>query len=403
MQLEEIARLSRAADSKMVLLVLDGLGGLPAAAPGGPTELEAAATPHLDALAARSLCGLQVPVGAGITPGSGPGHLALFGYDPWRYQVGRGVLSALGIDFDLQPGDVAARGNFCTVDADGRVADRRAGRIATELNQELCEQLRGIDIGPVELFVETVEGHRFLLVLRGEGLSAGVEDTDPQEVGVAPRPVRAGDPRAEERTRPAVERFVSGARKRLGDRETANMVLLRGFAQRPDWPTLPDLFGLRSLAIAAYPMYRGVARLVGMEAINAGKSLAAELDALRRRWDDHDFFFVHVKPTDSAGEDGDFERKARVIGEVDALLPELLALGPDVLLVTGDHSTPAAMGRHSWHPVPVMLWSEHCRADRVDRFDERSCMTGGLGARLPASELLPIALANAGRLGKFGA
>jgi 2,3-bisphosphoglycerate-independent phosphoglycerate mutase len=390
------------AGAKIVLLVMDGLGGLPAKR-GGLTELEAASTPNLDDLAARSICGLHQPVAPGITPGSGPSHLALFGYDPVEYQVGRGVLSALGIGFDLQSGDVAARGNFCTLDRGGLIVDRRAGRISTEKNQELCALLRsGIDLPGVEFFVETVKEYRLLLVLRGQGLGDKVADTDPQRVGVQPL---APEPLSSEAAKTAslVEEFLAQGREILKDRQPANGILLRGLSSRPDWPPVGYIYGLRAAAIAAYPMYRGVAQLVGMQVLETGPTVEEELDTLERYWNDFDFFFVHVKPVDSAGEDGDFDRKVGLIEETDALIPRILRLRPDVMIVTGDHSTPSAIKYHSWHPVPVLLWSGCCRADGVEVFGERACMTGGLGPRMPATDLMPLALANAGWLKKFGA
>ena len=367
----------------------------------GPTALEAARTPNLDALAARGMCGLHVPIGPGITPGSGPAHLALFGYDPVAYQIGRGVLEALGVDFELLPQDLAARGNFCTVDADGNITDRRAGRIPTEVGAEACALLHQIELPGVELFVQPVKEYRFLLVLRGEGLVEGLTETDPQQVGVPPLPVEAERPEAEA-TAALVNRFVGQARQKLAGNEPANMILLRGFAKRPDWPLFPEVFGLRAGALAVYPMYRGVAKLVGMEGIPTGPEIPDEFDALAAHWDEYDFFFVHIKKTDSAGEDGNFERKVAIIEEVDAHIPRLMALHPDVVVVTGDHSTPALLRSHSWHPVPVLLYSPHCRADSVQSFSERACVTGGLG-QIPATDLMPLAMANALRLTKFGA
>jgi 2,3-bisphosphoglycerate-independent phosphoglycerate mutase len=401
MDLDLIQSLVKKKETKIVLLVLDGLGGLPME-PGGQTELEAADTPNLDRLARDGICGLQMPVGPGITPGSGPGHLGLFGYDPIRYYVGRGVLSGLGIGFDLTPRDVAARGNFCTVDEEGRVVDRRAGRIPTERGAELCELLRQIELEDAELFVEPVKEYRFLLVLRGNGLSSDVQETDPQDVGEKPLKPEPMSPEAEG-TAQLLQQFVDQAREILASSEPANMVLLRGFSQLPEWPQFGDAFGLRAAAVAGYPMYRGVARLVGMDVLDAGHSVEDEFAAVEEHWADYDFFFLHVKPIDSAGEDGDFERKASLIEEADALLPRLLDLDPDVIVVTGDHSTPSLLKYHSWHPVPVLLWSKHCRADRVEKFGERTCMAGGLGPRLPSVDLMPLALANARRLEKYGA
>ncbi|MEZ4864875.1 MAG: 2,3-bisphosphoglycerate-independent phosphoglycerate mutase [Caldilineaceae bacterium] len=387
--------------SKMVLLVMDGLGGHPQAE-GGQTELETAKTPNLDSLAARGICGLQQPVATGITSGSGPGHLALFGYEPLTYQIGRGALSALGVNFDLQPQDVAARGNFCSVDEQGRITDRRAGRIASAKGKELCALLNEVTLPGVEVFVQPVEEYRFLLVLRGEGLAAAVTDTDPQTTGVeplAPQPRTA----AAKETAELVQQFLAEAQKRLADHHPANMVLLRGFAQRPNWPTLAEAYGLHAAAIAAYPMYRGVARLLGMEPLETEEEPAAKFAVLTKRWRDFDFFFVHIKRTDSAGEDGDFARKVALIEAVDTQIPRLLALDPDVVMVTGDHSTPAVLRAHSWHPVPVLLWSPYCRPDEVKHFGERPCIAGALGPRFPAAELMPLALANALRLEKFGA
>ncbi|MGC9397963.1 MAG: 2,3-bisphosphoglycerate-independent phosphoglycerate mutase [Anaerolineae bacterium] len=401
MDLNLIRKFVEPNDSKIVLFVMDGVGGLPLKA-GGPTELEAANTPTLDALAARSTCGLHVPVAPGFIPGSGPAHLGLFGYNPLQYQVGRGVLSALGIDFDLQHGDVAARGNFCTVDAEGRVIDRRAGRIPTEKNRELVPLLREIELPGVEVFVETVKEYRFLLVLRGEGLSGEICETDPQDVGEFPITPEALTPEAED-TAGLIRRFVEAAKEKLAHEHPANMLLLRGFSQLPDWPTFPDVFGLRAVGIAMYPMYRGVAKLVGMDVLPASHSMEEEVEQLKKVWDKYDFFFFHVKKTDSAGEDGDFDRKVSIIEHADAILGEILDLGPDVVIVTGDHSTPAKMKYHSWHPVPLMIWSEVCRPDDALAFNERACLKGGLGARLPAEDIMPLAMANALRLAKYGA
>lgn len=401
MDLDFIKTLVKSSDSKIVYLVIDGLGGLPAEH-SPKTELETAKTPFLDKLAAEGICGLHQPIAAGITPGSGPSHLALFGYDPIRYQIGRGVLSALGVDFDLQPQNVAARGNFCTVDEQGLVTDRRAGRISTEKNQQLCEKLRQIKVPGVEVFVQTVKEHRFLLVLRAEGLSGQLHDTDPQQTGQKPLKPASSSPQAR-KTVEAVTHFIQKAKTVLSDEHPANMVLLRGFAQLPDWPTFEDVFGLKAAAIAGYPMYKGLARLLGMRILQTEPDMESELKVLKDHWSEFDFFYVHFKPTDSAGEDGDFARKVNMLEEVDAVIPKLRELGPDVIVVTGDHSTPAVMKFHSWHPVPVLLWSKYCRPDAVTKFGERPCISGGLGPNIPAVEMMPLVMANAGRLEKFGA
>jgi 2,3-bisphosphoglycerate-independent phosphoglycerate mutase len=401
MKLDFIQKQVKSADSKIVMLVLDGLGGLPSG-PNGRTELEAADTPNLDDLARRGICGLHLSVGSGITPGSGPGHLGLFGYDPCEYQVGRGVLAALGIEFDLQPGDVAARGNFCTLDEQGLVTDRRAGRISTEKNQELCALLQQIKLDGAEVHVQTVKEHRMLFVLRGEGLNGQLEGTDPQATGVKPL-----DPQAQvaaaDKTASLVSEFIEKAAETLAGHHPANMLLLRGFAQKPDWPTFQQAYGLRACAIASYPMYRGVATLVGMDSLHAPPTLEEKFALAAEKWDEYDFFFIHKKNIDSRGEDGDFAAKVAAIEEADRAVPKLMALNPDVVLVTGDHSTPAQLAEHSWHPVPVLLHSKHCRTDEVEVFGERACVRGALSPRFPAIELMPLALANALRLEKFGA
>jgi len=387
-------------DTKILLVVIDGLGGLPHPETGR-SELEAADTPHLDRLAADSACGLTIPVAHGVTPGSGPGHLALFGYDPLRYTVGRGVLEALGIDFALQPQDVAARGNFCTLDNDGRISDRRAGRIATEQMAALCDDLRTIELSGAQLFVEAVREHRFVLVLRGGGLSDQIAETDPQREGVPPLDPKALAAEAEA-TAELVRRFVSEARKRLDGKQPANGLTLRGFAKQPELPCFPDVFSLRAGAIAAYPMYRGLAKLVGMNVLATGSTFDDEIATLRKHWHDFDFFFLHYKAADSAGEDGDFERKMAALEAFDRSLPALQELGADVFMIAGDHSTPALVAGHSWHPVPFLLHAKLSRADDCDAFNERACLRGALGT-FPAVEVMPLAMAHAQRFAKYGA
>ncbi len=398
------------AETKIVHLVMDGLGGLPRSS-DGKTELEAAATPNLDALAARSQLGLANPVAPGVTPGSGPAHLSLFGYDPLKYDIGRGVLEALGIGFDLQPEDVAARGNFCTIDEEGLITDRRAGRIPTEFNAKLVELLRAIQLPGIQTFVETVKEYRFVLVLRpsaGQTLHAAILDTDPQQLGVPSRPARAEDEQSET-TAALVNGWLAAAREILKDHAPANSLNLRGFAKDPGLPKMAEVFGLKAAAIATYPMYRGVAKLVGMDVLPVnGETVEDEVETLRAHWDAYDYFFFHVKKTDSAGEDGDFDRKAEVIEHVDrTVVPAILGQDPDVLIVTGDHSTPSLLKSHSWHPVPTLLWSRYCLSDRATgpggaEFGERACGRGSLGV-FPATDELPLALGHALRLIKYGA
>jgi 2,3-bisphosphoglycerate-independent phosphoglycerate mutase len=400
MDLGLLRSLAQPGTAKIILCSLDGLGGLPR--PGtGKSELETARIPNLHALASRSACGLLRHVGPGITPGSGPGHLGLFGYDPLQHPVGRGVLEALGIDFHLKPGDVAARGNFCTVDGEGRITDRRAGRISTELCVKLCEKLRTITVDGAEIVIEPVKEHRFVLVLRGDGLAGAVSETDPQALGVPPLPARALEPAAA-RTVAAVNQFVERARPLLRDEAPANMVLLRGFDRQPDIPLFPETFRLRAAAVAAYPMYRGLARLVGMDVLDTGPTFADEIATLARHRDGYDFFFLHYKDTDKAGEDGDFDAKVAALERFDARLPDILALRPDVLAVSGDHSTPSILAAHGWQPVPALVASAYCGADHVSRFTERDCSGGALGL-VPAQDLMPVLMANALRFAKYGA
>ena len=398
--LEEIRQISVVSPSKIVMLVIDGLGGLPDAKTG-KTELETARTPYLDHLAKKGVCGLIDPVSPGITPGSGPGHLALFGYDPLRFIIGRGVLEALGVRFELTKSDVAARGNFCTVNDEGLITDRRAGRITTDKCAELCTLLGQIKLEGVELFVLPVKEHRFLLALRGDGLAAEVSDTDPQQTGVTPNMALATEPQAKH-TAHIVNTFINEASEILARHHPANMILLRGFSKLPDIPSMHEIYKLTPAAIASYPMYKGLAKLVGMKIFNADSGINEELNILAHYYGEHDFFYIHVKEADSAGEDGDFKRKVKVIEQVNAALPQLLNLKPEVIIVTGDHSTPALLKGHSWHPVPVLLCSQWCRPDDVKEFSESACISGGLG-RLPATDIMPLAMANALKLTKFGA
>ncbi len=387
-------------DSKIVMMVADGLGGLPRE-PGGPTELEAARTPNLDELARRGVQGLSIPVKPGISPGSGPGHLALFGYDPLKYVIGRGALEATGIGFYLEKGDVAVRGNFCTLDAAGNITDRRAGRIPTDQSAPLAVRLRQVKVSGAEIFVEPVREYRFVVVFRGQGLGDQVSPTDPQATGVPPREPRASDP-ASQRTAEVAKQFVEQARRLLAGQPKANGLTLRGFSGRPDLPSYDEVYGLRAAAIAVYPMYKGLARLVGMQTVGEPKTLKEQVDLLEQAWGEYDFFFLHFKYTDSTGEDGNFQAKVEQIEALDAIVPRITRLNPTVLVVTGDHSTPSFLRSHSWHPVPTLLVSDCCRADGLAEFNERQSLGGGLG-QFEAKYLMSLALANAGRLGKFGA
>jgi 2,3-bisphosphoglycerate-independent phosphoglycerate mutase len=389
-------------NNKVVLLVLDGLGGM-ALSPGGKTELEAAQTPNLDQMAAEGALGQIVPILRGITPGSGPAHLSLFGYDPITYNVGRGVLESAGIGVIVNVGDVAARGNFCTIDSEGLISDRRAGRISTPNALPVVEKLAAIEIPGVKIDVHHVKEHRFAIVMRGEGLSANIADTDPQQTGVAPFDAKAHDQESQ-RAADLFNQWIAKAREALKEEPQANALTLRGFSSDPQLPQLVDFTGMRPVCVAVYPMYKGVSQLVGMHVHHfEGESPEDEFKALAEVWDDYDYFFVHIKKTDSKGEDGNFQGKVDIIEGLDAALPMLLDLNPAAVVVTGDHSTPAKLAAHSWHPVPLLLWAPGTiRTDSQVAFGETACAHGGLGT-FPSTDILPILMAHAMKLEKYGA
>jgi 2,3-bisphosphoglycerate-independent phosphoglycerate mutase len=401
MDLEFLRKYILPAKTKIVLLVMDGLGGLPRHA-GGKTELETARTPNLDQLASQAACGLTIPVAPGLTVGSGPGHLALFGYDPIENEIGRGAMEAMGIDFELGDQDVAARGNFCTVDQEGKIIDRRAGRLPTEQARQLAGMLSGIQMDGVEFFILPVKEHRFGFVFRGPGLGDALTGSDPLSRGGFPLEITASHPDSI-RTAQIANWYIGEARKLLAGKHPANMITLRGFSRLPSLPKFADLYKLNAAAIAIQGMYRGVARMAGMTLLPIeGTSIADEFSTLEKHWQEFDFFYLHIKKTDICGEMGDFDGKVKVIEEVDAQISRLTALNPDVIIVAGDHSTPAVMCAHSWHPVPVLVWSKLARGDGIDKFGERACQNGSLGI-LPARSLMALALANAGRIEKYGA
>lgn len=387
-------------EKRIVILVMDGLGGLPATRKG-KTELETARTPNLDALAADSETGTLLPIDYGVTPGSAPGHFSLFGYNPLDYEIGRGVIAAMGIAFPMKPGDVAARMNFATKDDSGNITDRRAGRISTDKNAELCKKLEGIKIEDVEVMVTPVKDHRACVVMRGPDLGDKVNDTDSQKTGVPPLEAKAESPDSEKTARIAKE-FVAEVNRRLEGLTPANTLLLRGFASLPTIPSMSARYGLNAVCIAVYPDYKGVARLLDMKVVEDLHGLDEQVTALEKNWGSHDFFFVHHKYTDSTGEDGNFDAKVEQIEKVDAHIGGILKLEPDVLIVTGDHSTPSKMAAHSYHPVPFLLRAEDQRIDWVTEFGERSCARG-MYPNLPGLKLMQLAMASADKLKKFGA
>jgi 2,3-bisphosphoglycerate-independent phosphoglycerate mutase len=386
--------------SRLVMVVIDGVGGLPVR---GKTELEAAKMPNLDRLASKSVCGLIDPISTGITPGSGPSHLALFGYDPFRYEIGRGVMEGLGIGLRLTKDDLAARGNFATIDEKGIITDRRAGRIPTDKNQEICRFLQDKikEFEGVRISIHPGREHRFAIVFQGERLRDDLTDTDPQKDGLKAKATEALSQEAR-RTAEIVNGYIQRSTEVLKPFYPANTILLRGFSKIPDVPTMADQFKLRPAAIATYPMYRGLAKLVGMEVLETGESLQEEVATLERYFDSYDFFYLHFKKPDMAGEDGNFKAKVKALEEIDRIIPSILKLKPDVLVVTGDHSTPSVLKSHSWHPNPVLFYSQYIRPDGVRRFTEKHCQKGELG-RFLAVDLMPLMLSNGLKLKKFGA
>ncbi len=387
-------------DSKLVMVVIDGLGGLPVR---GKTELETARIPNLDRLASKSTCGLIDPISIGITPGSGPSHLALFGYDPFRYEIGRGVMEALGIGLTLEKDDLAARGNFAAINESGIITDRRAGRISTDKNREICQFLQKEirEFKGVRISVHPGIEHRFAILFQGEGLEEDLTDTDPQKDGLKAKETESLSQEAG-RTAEIVNGYIRRATEILKPFTPANTILLRGFSKIPSIPTMVDRFKLRPAAIATYPMYRGLATLVGMEVLETGETIKDEVATLKKYFNRYDFFYLHFKKPDMAGEDGNFKAKVKALEEIDRIVPSILKANPDVLVITGDHATPSLLKSHSWHPNPVLLYSKYIRPDGVRRFTEKHCQRGELG-RFPAVDLLPLMLANGLKLKKFGA
>lgn len=389
-------------DKKIVLLVMDGLGDLPYK---GKTALEVAKTRNLDQLASKNECGLLTPVFPGITPGSGPAHLALFGYDPVKYQIGRGILEALGVGVEVEKGDLTARGNFCIVE-NGIVRDRRAGRIDTEINKKIVSHLNKeiSEIDGVKILFTSGKEHRFVVRLRGENISEEVTDTDPQKVGekiLKSVPTSSKD--SAKRTADVVNKLTEEIIKvlnKLG--EKPNAAVLRGISGYPELPQFPEIYKLRAKAIADYPMYRGLTQLIGMDVDRKVSSLEEEFKVFKECYNDYDYFYIHIKKVDSYGEDGNFEAKVDKIEEIDHYIPEIMELSPDVLAITGDHSTPATYKSHSWHPVPLLIVSKWTRISGVSGFNEKECAKGNLGI-IPSLYLTSLLLAHAERLDKFGA
>jgi len=393
-------------NAKLALVVLDGVGDVATRDQSYVTPLEAARTPNLDLLSKNSAQGRMNPVAPGITPGSGPGHLALFGYDPLEYQVGRGVIEALGLGMELRAGDVAARANFCTLDSKGIVIDRRAGRIDTSVCERLCALLsqKVKKIGDTEVIIKAGKGHRFVVLFRGKGMEGPLTDADPHREGqpiptakpVNPKSVKA------KKTAKLVANFYKTVLPIISRKHPANGFLLRGIAHQPAIPTFQERYGLKAACIAVYPMYKGLAQLVGMTKLEGPQTIGEQFERYLAEYGNYDYFFIHFKYTDMYGEDGNFASKRKAVEEFDAALPILLRKKPDVLAITGDHSTPCVMKGHSWHPEPVMLHSACSGSDKLDRFTETGANSGSLGL-FEAKYLIRLMQANAKIFDKFGA
>lgn len=400
---ELIEKLVQSNNASIVLLVMDGLGDIPNKEFGRKTPLEYAITPNMDRLAKESALGRHIPVLPGVTPGSGPGHLGLFGYDPVKYEIGRGMLEAAGMDMDIIDGDVAARCNFASADENGVITDRRAGRISTEKCQEICEILSNNikSIDGVEVIIKPGMQHRFVVMFRGENLSDKLTDSDPLMEGKEPLPVEPLNENAKF-TAEIANKFYRQAREVIRDLKPANSLLMRGFSAKPRIPSMQDRFKLNPVCIAHYPMYRGLSKFVGMHVLDAGNTPEDAFKVYTENCSRYNFFFIHIKYTDSFGEDGNFKEKVKTIEAVDKALPILLQKKPNVLCITGDHSTPTLIKGHSWHPVPVLIHSEYCGFDDADRFTENNCNKGSLGM-FQSKYLINYLLANAMKLSKFGA
>jgi len=389
--------------AKALLLICDGLGDRPSIE--GKTPLQAANTPYLDEISKEGINGLMDTISPGIVPGSDTAHLAILGYDPYKYYPGRGVFEALGADMELCEGDVAFRANFATVDDKMRIIDRRAGRKGSK---DLAEALNGLEIDHTKIkFTNTTE-HRCALVLKGENLSKAVSDVDTHEAGSEVKkcvPLEEGE--KELKTANIVNEFVSQSYDILNEHPVnkerrergelpANIILLRGAGSYGEVSAMKDRFGFGAACIAGASLYKGVAKYLGMVVVpvegatgiadtNLNNKAEATLHALEK----HDFVFLHVKATDSMGHDGDFEGKKYMISRIDK---ELVARIKDVdayITVTADHSTPVSIKRHSSDPVPIVIKGEGVRKDGITKFDEVSAASGGLG-RIRGVDLMPI-------------
>ena len=389
-------------DNKIIFIVLDGLGDIPNPSFGLQTPLEAAKKPHLDRLATKSgVLGRIIPVDTGVTPGSGPGHLSLFGYDPVVYEIGRGVLEVLGLNMDLRDGDLAARANFCTV-RDGLVVDRRAGRIPTEETERLCAMISDNvkEIEGAQVIIKPGKSHRFAVIFRGAGLNDGLTDADPHKEN-KPFVYTAAKIKEAEASARVVNGFIKKVTDLLKDEPVANSALLRGFSQKPDIRPFTGKYRMKALAIATYPMYRGIAKVLGMDVVAEPVDYEDSMRILKDNYNNYQFFFFHIKETDLAGEDGNFEEKTKAIENADRIINDIYSLNPQALIVTGDHSTPCSLKGHSWHPVPLLIVTKTGETDGLV-FHEKNCIQGSVGT-IYSKELMSLALAHGTRLDKYGA
>ena len=404
---------------KVVLVIIDGLGDRPISELKDQTPLEAANTPNLDYFATNGITGIMNAIDVGIRPGSDTSHLAIFGYDPETHYTGRGIFEAAGIGMELKKGDIALRGNFATVTEDLIIVDRRAGRI--ENVSKLADALNGMKIDGVRFFVKAGVMHRAGVVLRGSNLSHMVSDNDPHEVGVKVKQVKALDNTEEAKfTASVINKFLEEAHKILKEHEVnkkrrkerlleANYILLRGASKLTHFEPFEKKYKLKACCIAGAGLYKGIAKVLGMDVLQvkgatgtANTDINAKFIAAKKALAKYDFVFVHIKYADNYAEDGNVFGKLKFIEKIDDALIHLIGIKDTLIVITADHSTPCKLKAHSGDPVPIVMFGEGVRTDKVKEFNERSCMQGGLG-RIKGKDLMNEILNLIGKAKLYGA
>ena len=404
---------------KTFFVICDGLGDRPIPKLGRKTPLEYAKTPNLDAIARRGIIGAMNTIDIGVRPGSDTAHMAIFGYDPHVYYTGRGPFETAGLRMEHKDGDICFRVNMGTVDDTLHIIDRRAGRIGD--TSAFARELNGMKIDGVEFFVKAGTGYRMGMIMRGKKLSTHITDIDPGHVGKGVRMCEATDDTSEaKRTAKILNTFVSRAHKLLKrmpvniDRQKnglpqANYLLVRGAGVYPKLPRFFDKYGLRAACFAGAGLYKGIARLIGMDVVHVpgatGKpdsNIRAKVETAIKHRKDYDFFFIHFKGADSCGEDGDVEGKIAYIEKIDDAVAPLLKLKNSLVVITADHSTPCTIKSHSADDVPIVIMGDEVRDDDVHEFSERTCAKGRMG-HIKGMHVMPIILDLMGIAEKFGA